>query len=76
MKRVYHKDDYKNMAVDLLCIANEPRVLASIASVSSLTAVLKLIEVAALLTKVSNTIDPDPIIAEDSDFKETVYSKH
>jgi len=75
MKRVYHQDDYKNMAVDLLCIANEPRVLATITSISSLAAVIKLIDVAALLTKVGNTIDPEPLIVEDSEFKEAVYSK-
>ena len=75
MKRVYHKDDYKSMAVDLLCIANEPKVLASIAGFDSLTAVLKLIDTAAMLTKISNTIDPEPIVVDDSDFKEAVYSK-
>lgn len=76
MKRVYHKYDYKEMAVDLLCIVREPRVQASIASFDSLTAVLKIVEVAAILTKVGCTIDPEPLIVEDSDFKEAVYSKH
>lgn len=76
MKRVYHKNDYKEMAVDLLCISNTPRVLASIASFDSLTAVLKIVEVAAMLTKISNTISPEPLVVDDSDFKEAVYSKH
>lgn len=76
MKRVYHKDDYKNMAVDLLCIASEHRVLASIASFDSIMEVLKLIDAAAMLTKISNTISPEPLVVDDSSFKEAVYSKH
>lgn len=75
MKRVYHKDDYKNMAVDLLCITSRPKVMAEIFSFGSVDDVQVLVRAAVILTKLSNTIDPEPIIVEDSRFKETVYSK-
>lgn len=77
MKRVYHKDDYKNMAVDLLCILSDPKVRRALDSVGGgLLSAQALIRASVVLTKLSNTIDAQPIIVEDSDCKEAVYSKH
>ena len=76
MKRVYHKDDYKNMAVDLLCIVSDRKVLRTLDSVGGgLLSAQAIIRAAAVLTKLSNTIDAQPIIVEDSEFKEGVYSR-
>ena len=76
MKRVYHQDDYKSMAVDLLCISSNLKVLDALYSVGDgLLCYQSLVRAAAILTKIGNTIDPEPIIVEDSDFKEHVYSK-
>lgn len=75
MRRVYHKDDYKNMAVDLLCITSQIKVLASIFACGDVSDVPTLVRAAAILTKVGIDIDPEPIIVEDSEFKEAVYSK-
>lgn len=76
MKRVYHQDDYKNMAVDLLCISSNPKVLVTLFSVGGgLLSYQALVRAAAVLTKIGCTIDPEPIIVEDSDFKESLFSK-
>lgn len=75
MKRVYHKDDYKSMAVDLLCVTSQLKVLESIFSFGGALDVHVLVHAAAILTKIGNTIDSEPMVVDDSNIVESVYSK-
>lgn len=75
MKRVYHKDDYKNMAVDLLCIASNVEVLSSILKFGDVDEVKAIIRAAAILTHISNEITSVPQVVDDTPFKERVYEK-
>ena len=76
MKRVYHKDDYKSMAVDLLCIASNLEVLTAIAKFGDVDEVKAIIRAAAILTHISNNITSVPQVIDDTPFKERVYEKH
>lgn len=76
MKRVYHKDDYKSMAVDLLCIASNLEVISAICSFGSVEEVKAIVRAAAILTHVSNNITSAPQVIDDTPFKERVYEEH
>lgn len=76
MKRVYHKDDYKNMAVDLLCIASNLEVISAICSFGGVDEFKAIIRAAAVLTHISNEITSVPQVIDDTPFKERVYERH
>lgn len=75
MNRVYHKGDYKDMAVDLLCIASNLEVITAICSFGGVDEVKAIVRAAAILTHISNEITSVPQVIDDTPFKERVYEK-
>lgn len=75
MKRVYHKDDYKNMSVDLLCIASNVEVFSAIHKFGGADEVKAIIRAAAILAHISNEITSVPQVVDDTPFKELVYEE-
>lgn len=76
MERVYHKNDYKSMAVDLLCIASNLEVVSAICSFGGVEEVKAIVRAAAILTNISNHITSVPQVIDDTPFVERVYEKH
>lgn len=76
MDRVYHVDDYKSMAIDLLCLASNLKVIYAISNFGSIDEVKALVRAAAILTRIGNTIPSEPLVIDDTPFSKVVNSKH